>query len=358
MQNINKTALVIGASGFVGKFLISKLLQENFRVFALFRNVEIQGMELRNWLKLQKVEDKQLTCVQGDITLTDLGLSQQDWFNLSYVDFLFNTSALFSWNLSMEDARIVNVKGLKNILKAVNEHCHLKRAIHLSGYMLTLQEHLQESGVNLTDIEQTNWNGVYKNLGAYEASKIEGHFTWIKHAELYEIAWTVIHPATVIGDESSGEIPRNQPVYQLIQQISQGKMLLIPATPRHSLPLVSVNMLISAMINATQDSELINQEILIANPKQIPFQHMVQIIADQVKVKSPKYFISLPLLQFILRWEWLAKKMEMSFESLNFLREEKLNIEPFLARNQKWKIVETDLKNALEHATVWVENHL
>ncbi|MGO7580780.1 SDR family oxidoreductase, partial [Rhizobium ruizarguesonis] len=79
-------------------------------------------------------------------------ISVEDWKRLAEVNYLFNTSALFAWNLSIQQAREVNVKGLINLLECVNEHCQLKRAIHLSGYMLTLTQHLQDAGVCLENI--------------------------------------------------------------------------------------------------------------------------------------------------------------------------------------------------------------
>lgn len=94
--------------------------------------------------------------------------------------------------------------------------------------MLTLEKHLQAAGINSKHIDGTDWPKIYGTLGAYEASKIQGHFNWIKQANLLNIPWTVIHPATVIGDEITGEIPANQPISSLIQQIEQRKMTAYP----------------------------------------------------------------------------------------------------------------------------------
>lgn len=359
-QNIvdtNKIALVVGATGFIGKFLIAQLLQDNFQVIAMCRNIEQQSGQVRQWLQLKHVDDEKLQFIQGDITLPNLGLSEANWNGLKEVKFLFNSSALFAWNLSMQQAKAVNVDGLNNLLHCVHQHCQLQRAVHLSGYMLTLKAHLWEAGVNLDQIKQTHWPKVYKKLGAYEASKVEGHFTWIEQAQALNIPWTVIHPATVVGDELSGEIPNYQPVYQLIQQLISGKMVAIPATPQHYLPVVSINMLARAIRYAAQDPLAENQEILIANPTQISLQRMIELVAKSLKMKAPTRFISLSLLKFILNWKWLAEKLNMSAESLNFLRTEQLNLVPFLKFNEQWKIAETDLKQTLEQTALWVSRN-
>ena len=354
MHISNQTALVVGATGFIGKFLIARLLRDNVQVFALCRNIDQQAPQLQQWLTQQGIVHQQLNFIQGDITLPNLGLSKQDWLQLKKVNYLYNTSALFAWHLTMQQAKAVNVDGLERLLACVSRHCQLERAVHLSGYMLTLDAHLQAAGIYRENIGQTDWPQVYARLGAYEASKIQGHFTWIKHANQHNIPWTVIHPATVIGDETTGEIPSHQPIAHLIRQVKQGKMTAIPGTRQHSLPLVSVTMLVEAIIHAAQDPRTHQQEILVANPEQVFFPELIQMIAQHLQVKAPRHFISLKLLQPILKWQWLARKLDMSTEMLNFLRTEQLDLERFITLNQHWNIPNTDIKSKIAKTAAWV----
>ena len=204
------------------------------------------------------------------------------------------------------------------------------------------------------NIEKTDWSKIYNTLGAYEASKIQGHFNWIKQADLLDIPWTVIHPATVIGDEITGEIPASQPITALIQQLQQRKMNALPGTSKHSLPLVSVTMLVNAMVHASKDPQTIRQEILVANPKQIPLQTLVNIIAKSLQMNPPCHFISLSLLKCILKWQWLAKKLDLSSEMLNFIRTEQLDLQTFNQLNQRWKIPQTELETTVQKTVEWV----
>ncbi len=354
MPTSSQTALVIGATGFIGKFLIAQLLIDHTRVFAICRNIDEQAAQLRHWLSQQNIDHQQLSFIQGDITQPELGLSLEDWKSLNEVNCLYNTSALFKWHLSMQQAQTVNVNGLTNLLQSVSKHCHLERAIHLSGYMLTLDQHLKNAGIYREHIEKTDWSKIYDTLGAYEASKIQGHFKWIKQADLLDIPWTVIHPATVIGDEITGEIPASQPISALIQQLQQRKMNALPGTSKHSLPLVSVTMLVNAMVHASKDPQTIGQEILVANPKQISLQTLVNMIAKSLQMNPPRHFISISLLKCILKWQWLAKKLDMSAEMLNFIRTEQLDLRTFNQLNQQWKIPPTELETTLQKTVEWV----
>lgn len=354
MSEKSQITLVVGATGFIGKFLVAQLLRDQTPVFALCRNIDIQAPELRHWLVKQGIDHKLLRFIQGDVTLPDLGLGPKDWDELKNVKYLYNTSALFAWNLSEEQAKAVNVYGLKNLLISVKKHCQLERAIHLSGYMLTLEKHLQSAGIYRENIGQTNWSKVYETLGAYEASKIQGHFNWIQQADLLGIPWTIIHPATVIGDERTGEIPSNQPIPSLIRQLKQRKMSFIPGSPQHSLPLVSVTMLVDAILYAAKDAKTYRQEILVANPKQLTFQSLVGIIAQSLEMKAPCHFISIQLLKYILKWKWLALKLDLSPEMLNFIRIEQIDLSLFNELNERWQIPTTELLKTVQQTVKWV----
>lgn len=354
MAIYSQTALVVGATGFIGKFLVASLLGKNARVFALCRNIGDQADQLRHWLTQKGIDHQQLTFIKGDVTLPDLGLLPQDWESLRDVKYLYNASALFEWNLTMEQAKLVNVDGLTNLLSTINKYCHIERAIHMSGYMLTLKNHLEGVGIYRESIEKTNWSKIYKTLGAYEASKIQGHFNWIKQAELLGIPWTVIHPATVIGDEVTGEIPNNQPITSLILQLKQRKMRALPGSSSHTLPLVSINMLVTAILYAAKDFKTLRQEVLVANPHQLTFKSLVGVIAQSLQIRPPRHFISISLLKRIFKWKWLAKKLDTSPEMLDFIRTEQIDLDLYNELNTCWQIPSTELSKTIQQTVEWV----
>ncbi|WP_293744204.1 SDR family oxidoreductase [uncultured Acinetobacter sp.] len=350
-----QVALVAGATGFVGRFLIAELLKRGHHVFALLRNPIQQQAILEQWLSLKQVSIQRLSFIQGDVTQPKLGISEQDWEKLSSVNTLYNSSALFAWNLSMQQARAVNVDGALNLLRCVAQHCDLQRAVHVSGYMLTILSHLQQAGVCLEQPDRTNWSSVYQQLGAYEASKIEAHYAWIECAKKLSIDWTIIHPATVCGDAVSGEIPNNQPIAQMIDLLKRRKMSAIPATPQHYLPLVSVDDLCQVMAQAATDINLSNQALLVASEQKIPLSQLTQMIAQQLNVSAPKQHVPLVILRLILKWTWLANQLEMSAEMLSFLRTEQLDLEPLKQFRQRWDIQTGNLADAITKTTDWMK---
>ncbi|MCU4579636.1 SDR family oxidoreductase [Acinetobacter gyllenbergii] len=347
-------ALVAGATGFIGRYLILELLRQGHAVFALVRNQAKQQVILSDWLSQKGVALNQLTFIQADVTQANLAISSGDWEKLKSVNTLYNSSALFAWNLSLQQARAVNVEGALNLLDCVHRRCDLKRAVHVSGYMLTILSHLQQAGVCLEQPDNTDWPAVYQHLGAYEASKIEAHFAWIQQAQQLSVDWTIIHPATVVGDEESGEIPINQPIAQMIDLLKRGKMSAVPATAQHYLPLIRVDDLCQVMVKATLDHALANQAMLVVSEHSLALHQLTRMIADQLQVKAPTRHVPLAVLRFILKWQWLAKKLEMSTEMLSFLRTEQLDRERLTQFQQRWQISMGDLDAAIRKSTDWI----
>lgn len=353
-QQDQQVALVAGATGFIGRYLILELLKQGHTVFALVRNRPDQQVALTNWLNQKDVSLNQLSFIQGDVTQVKLAISEQDWQKLSTVNTLYNSSALFAWSLSMQQARAVNVEGALNLLNYVQQYCALKRAVHVSGYMLTIMSHLEQAGLCLEQPEHTQWQSVYQHLGAYEASKIEAHFAWIQRAHQLAVDWTIIHPATVVGDDMFGEIPTNQPIAQMIDVIKRGKMSAIPATAQHYLPLVRVDDLCRIMVRASVDMALSNQAMLVVSENNLALHQLTRMIADQLQVNAPTRYVPIRLLRLILKWQWLAKKLEMSTEMLSFLRTEQLDRERLAQFQQRWQISMGNLEAAIRKTTDWI----
>lgn len=100
------------------------------------------------------------------------------------------------------------------------------------------------------------------------------------------------------------------------------KMRAIPATPKHYLPLVSVDDLCKVMVRAATDSGLVGQSLLVAPEQNILLSELTKMIAQQFNVSAPKQHVPLTILRLISNWTWLVNQLEMSAEMLIFLRTE------------------------------------
>jgi dihydroflavonol-4-reductase len=315
--------LVTGATGFIGRFLTLELLKRGESVAVLLRNPQQQLRELHTWLSTRGADTTKLSAIQGDLSQPQAGIT--DWQILHQITVLYHTGALFAWGLSSFQARRVNVLGSIELLHALKTHTTLQRVMGVSGYMLTMTDHLKQAGINISMPMQTDWPKVYKRLGAYEASKIEAHYQLITTCQSLGLDWTIVHPATVIGHSQTGEILQHQQFAQLLRQLKQGKLSAIPATSAHRLPLVSIDDVVTMMIAASQDPQTIDQEYLLADRDTPNLATVLTWAGEAMNVQVPTRYVSIRILRLLLCWRWLAKKLDMSSEMLSFLRTEPLN---------------------------------
>src|SRR5256885_16569166 len=68
----------------------------------------------------------------------------------------------------------VNVEGARRVAQLAAEQ--ESRLVMIGGYMLKNNEHLQRIGIDPGHPELTDWPAIYRQVGAYEASKLEAHF--------------------------------------------------------------------------------------------------------------------------------------------------------------------------------------
>ena len=98
-----------------------------------------------------------------------------------------------------------------------------------------------------------------------------------------------------------------------------------------------------------------NQTLLVADEEQIPLHQLLHLMATQLKLSAPKYYVPLWFLQWLLKWRWLAQKMEMSAEMLHFLRTEGLDRSKLVELEQQWKLKAADVETVIAKTTLWVD---
>ncbi|MFI6291319.1 alpha/beta fold hydrolase [Nonomuraea sp. NPDC050790] len=163
-------AIVFGASGFVGRFLVAELLGRGQRVAAAVREDT-----LTPWLRAQGTGTGGLRVVTADLTRPLAGLPEaRD---------VYNTAGRYAFGLTREQAREVNVTGALHVLEWAATLPRLRRLVHVSGYRVSGQGGPPD----------------YARLGAYEASKVEGDRAVRARAGELGVPLTIANPSAVIG---------------------------------------------------------------------------------------------------------------------------------------------------------------
>jgi len=352
-----KTILVTGASGFIGRFLLKELLQKGHKVFALLRQPEQQLVTLKTWLSQQQVDTSQLQAIYGDLSQANAGISADDWQTMQQVTVIYHTAALFAWNLEVNTARQINVTGVLTLLKLAQQHLQIERVVQVSGYMLSIEQNIRQLGIN-NEGKHPDWLQVYRQVGVYEASKIEAHFAIKRWATEENIPLTVIHPATVIGDSQTGELASTQGFYQSLVDLFAGKLTAVPAGQGYRLPLVSVDYVTRFLANVIDYNQSIGQEYVLADNKTPDLKTVLTICARSVNVVPPRFVVPIPILRILLKSSWVAQTTGLSTEILHFFRQESLSVDTANQLAMKMGLSQVDLTQALAKTTQFVQKRV
>ncbi|CAH2101870.1 unnamed protein product [Euphydryas editha] len=173
-----KTIFITGATGFMGKVLIEKLLRccpDLKRIYLLMRPKRGQSIKERlddfiNCRVFDYLQDKspksfdKISVIQGDILQEDLGMSIQDWDTLQReTEILYHCAACVRFDMFLRDAVNLNTFGTLKVLKLADGMKKLEVFVHVStSYsrceVHTLEERLYPSKHRPQNIMQcTQW---------------------------------------------------------------------------------------------------------------------------------------------------------------------------------------------------------
>uniref|UniRef100_A0A8D8S813 Fatty acyl-CoA reductase n=1 Tax=Cacopsylla melanoneura TaxID=428564 RepID=A0A8D8S813_9HEMI len=214
----NKTIFITGASGFVGTLVLEKLLRtckDLRKVYVLFRsskrkNIQERLVEYFNDPVFHRMKSEnptyytQVTCVQGDLTLDQLGLSAED--RQAIVDntqIILHVAATVKFDEHLADAYNINVKGTKTMIQLAELMKQLQSFVYVSTAY---------SNCDRKHIEEKFYDPVFSD---------EETITMLQHSERHELALLLPHildrkpntytfTKTIAEDlvrESSGHLP-------------------------------------------------------------------------------------------------------------------------------------------------------
>jgi NAD(P)-dependent dehydrogenase (short-subunit alcohol dehydrogenase family) len=205
---------VTGATGFIGRYLVERLLARGERVYVLVRPQSMQKVEaLRDWWGAR---GSRVVPVAGDLAEPNLGVSKADLKRLTgKVQHLFHLAAVYDLQAGSEQQDAANIVGTDHALQfaeTVQAGCfHLTSSIASAGlYKGTFRENMFE-----------------------EATGLEHPYFRTKHESEAMVRsrckrpWRVYRPGIVVGHSQTGHIDKVDGPYYFFKALQK---------LRHSLP--------------------------------------------------------------------------------------------------------------------------
>lgn len=201
---------VTGATGFIGRFVISRLLarDEDNQIFALVRaGSEYKLDALRNRLD---VDAKRLVAIRGDLHKKMLGVSKRDRDDIGgRIDHFFHLAAIYNLDVDAKTQRYSNIEGTRSALKladALQAGCfHHVSSIAAAGM----------------------YDGCFTEDMFEEAGPLTNTYLQTKHEsealvrQECKTPYRIYRPSMVVGDSATGETDKIDGPYYLFKLVQK-----------------------------------------------------------------------------------------------------------------------------------------
>ncbi len=340
-----KTAVVTGANGFIGRWLIAELTANGIAVMALVRRPEERVLELRDWVESHGGDPALLEASALDLHAPDLGLEPKGIEALENTRAIYHTAALFGFGLSVEDARKCNVSATEALVELAADNPNLERFVHISGYRT------EGSEARVLDVDDAPALArFYKSHGAYEASKIEAHERVRRAAALHDVPLTRVSPAIVIGDSQTGETTQMTGLAEVIQAMWARELPVMAGTSETWMPVIAVDTLAKLLVAIHEDPASAGAHILMFDEHTPTLPRLLERAASRMDVEAPQRTIPVGVLAR------LPKAItNLDPEALSFISDDRYDPLPMRALCARTNIALPAVQDSLDR---WVDHLL
>jgi NAD(P)-dependent dehydrogenase (short-subunit alcohol dehydrogenase family) len=279
------TYFVTGGTGFIGRFLIERLLQREGDIYVLVRESSVDKLTDR-W-----GEEDRIKPVIGDLAKPRLGVDDSTAATLKgNVDHFFHLAAIYDMTADDEANRIANVDGTRHAVELANSLeariFHHTSSIAVAGlYKGLFREDMFDEGQKL--------DHPYHRT-KFESEKIARTQT--------KVPWRVYRPAIVVGSSQTGEMDKIDGPYYFFTAVKMARHYLPGWFPLIGPELgytniVPVDYVAAAMDHIAHQPGLDGQAFHLTNPKSMRSGDMMNTIAKAAHAPQLTIRVDTKLLQ-------------------------------------------------------------
>ncbi len=283
---------VTGATGFIGKRLVKKLLERKGTTVHFLIRKESAG-KVAALREFWGVSAARAVAVHGDLTSKKLGVSSEDIKKLKgQVGHFYHLAAVYDLGADEESQIAVNIEGTRNTVefaKAIDAgHFHHVSSIAAAGL----------------------YEGVFREDMFEEAENYEHPYFMTKHEsekivrKECKVPWTVFRPAMVVGDSKTGEMDKIDGPYYFFKLIQRMRQLLPPWMPAVGLEggrinIVPVDFVVDALDHISHKTAIAKKCFHLVDPVGYRVGDVLDIFSRAAHAPKMNLFVNAALLGFI-----------------------------------------------------------
>ncbi|MDR7135836.1 NAD(P)-dependent dehydrogenase (short-subunit alcohol dehydrogenase family) [Lysobacter niastensis] len=209
---------VTGATGFIGRYLVSNLLKRKGTIYVLVRKDSVKKLDAIS--KKMGWDRKRVVVVDGDMTEAKCGVSAAQLKTLNgKVKHFFHLAAIYDLTAKAEQQRVANIEGTRNALD-------LAAAIGAGVFHHT-------SSIAAAGLYQ----GVFREDMFEEAEGLDDPYLRTKHdseglvRQEKRLRWRIYRPGMVVGHSQTGEMDKVDGPYYFFTFLKKLREMLPPWMP-------------------------------------------------------------------------------------------------------------------------------
>ncbi len=283
---------VTGATGFIGKRLVKKLLERKGSVVYFLIRKE-SANKVAGLREFWGVSAARVVPVHGDLTAKKLGVSAEEIKKLKgQIDHFYHLAAVYDLGADEESQVAVNIDGTRHTVefaKAIDAgHFHHVSSIAAAGL----------------------YEGVFREDMFEEAENYDHPYFMTKHESEKIVRqeckgkWSVYRPAMVVGDSTTGEMDKIDGPYYFFKLIQRMRQLLPPWMPAVGLEggrinIVPVDFVVNALDVISHKTDITKKCFHLVDPVGYRVGDVLDIFSKAAHAPKMNLFINAALLGFI-----------------------------------------------------------
>lgn len=258
-KKMSDTVLLTGATGFVGRNLIPRILKlhRETKLFLLIRGDSDHDVKLRFEKLIESLPpdigkeetEGRITPIRGDVTSKRLGIPEQVYNKLACeVTHIIHAAANVNFQQTLEEARHVNLGGTRNVIQLAN-HARTNGNFRIFAYIGTAYISGDRKGL----IYENELDCPRRFANAYEQSKFETERLLQQWKTRLPIV--IFRPSIIVGDSTTGETSAFNVIYAPLKFICRGFVKVLPGSRKTALDVVPIDFVCDAICHITMQKD-------------------------------------------------------------------------------------------------------